>query len=72
MNVLLLSPNNHVSNGEIDSLPMGDLEAPEVAKIIELSQELSQTFDNKSYEELDKIVLKHFRLNEKDRYWGAG
>jgi Alw26I/Eco31I/Esp3I family type II restriction m6 adenine DNA methyltransferase len=68
----LLSPNNHVSNGEINSLPMGDLEAPEVVKIIELSQELSQTFDHKIYEELDKIVLKHFRLTEKDRYWEAG
>jgi Alw26I/Eco31I/Esp3I family type II restriction m6 adenine DNA methyltransferase len=67
----LLSPNNHVSNGEINSLPMGDLEAPEVAKIIELSQELSQTFDHKIYEDLDKIVLKHFRLTEKDRYWEA-
>jgi Alw26I/Eco31I/Esp3I family type II restriction m6 adenine DNA methyltransferase len=67
----LLSPNNHVSNGEINSLPMGDLEAPEVVKIIELSQELSQNFDHKIHEALDKIVLKHFHLTEKDRYWKA-
>ena len=67
----LLSPNNHVSNGEINSLPIGDLEAPEVAKIMELSQELSKTFDYKTYEELDKIVLMHFRLTEKDRHWKA-
>jgi Alw26I/Eco31I/Esp3I family type II restriction m6 adenine DNA methyltransferase len=67
----LLSPNNHVSNGEINSLPIGNLDAPEVHNIIELSQTLSQCFDNKVYERLDRIILNHFSLTEEDEYWKA-
>ncbi len=65
----LLSPNNHVSNGEINSLPIGDLKAPEVATIIEISQQLTQKFDLPLFKQLDSIVLKHFNFSEKDRYW---
>jgi hypothetical protein len=65
----LLSPNNHVSNGEINSLPIGDLKAPEVATIIEISQQLTQKFDLPLFKQLDSIVLKHFNFSENDRYW---
>jgi hypothetical protein len=65
----LLSPNNHVSNGEIDSLPVGDLSAPEIQQIVELSQSLSMEFQSKIFEKLDNLVLKHFELKEADRYW---
>jgi Alw26I/Eco31I/Esp3I family type II restriction m6 adenine DNA methyltransferase len=67
----LLSPNNHVSNGEVNSLPIGDLHAPEVEEIIKLSQKLSREFDEKLFEELDTLVLNHFGLAEEDRYWEA-
>jgi len=67
----LLSPNNHVSNGEINSLPVGNLDAPEVSKIIELSQKLTEFFDIEIYENLDKVVLEHFSLVQEDEYWKA-
>jgi len=65
----LLSPNNHISNGEIGSLPMGDLSSPEIPKIIELSCRLSSTFQWADFEELDALVLLHFGLTKHDKYW---
>ena len=65
----LLSPNNHVSNGEINSLPIGDMKAPEVATMIEMGKELTEGFSSTVFEKLDKLVLTHFNFSEDDRYW---
>jgi Alw26I/Eco31I/Esp3I family type II restriction m6 adenine DNA methyltransferase len=62
----LLSPNNHISNYEIDSLPVGNLEAPEIPTIIQLSKELNCAFEPSKYLELDSIISKHFGLTT---YW---
>ncbi len=65
----LLSPNNHVSNGEINTLPVGDLNSPEVVKIIELSKKLTDNFEELMFLQLEAIVLEHFKIDAADSYW---
>lgn len=58
----LLSPNNHISNSEIASFPIGEINKLGSSRIPGLAEELSVLMDPEKLSLLDDEVLKHFDL----------
>jgi Alw26I/Eco31I/Esp3I family type II restriction m6 adenine DNA methyltransferase len=56
----LLSPNNHISNSEIASFPVGEIKQLKKSRIPELAEHLSAAMDFEKLSLLNDEVLKHF------------
>lgn len=62
----LLSANNHISNREVASLPVGNLNSTEALRIGRLaSLQISEPSQEALYE-IEKLVLKHFEFEQKE------
>jgi Alw26I/Eco31I/Esp3I family type II restriction m6 adenine DNA methyltransferase len=56
------SPNNHVSNREINDLPVGDLTSKTAKDIAKLVMKITSSPSELELESLENLVLEHFGL----------
>ena len=62
----LLSANNHISNQEVASLPVGNLNSTEAKRIGKLASLQISKPSLEALSEIEKLVLKHFELEQKE------
>lgn len=62
----LLSANNHISNQEVASLPVGNLNSFEAKKVGKLASLQISKPSLEAISEIDKLVIKHFELDQKE------